>query len=116
MCSGGARLLQIDPNELAFTFRHTSEANALGAELIVFDTAPGGAGYCDQLYDDLPAWFREAENVLRCEQNCGDSCYSCLRSYENQAIHSSLDRTFLLEGLTEFNKHNWNADTRLTAS
>jgi hypothetical protein len=58
--------------------------------------------------DDLHSWFKEAERVLQCELNCGDSCYSCLRSYENQAIHSSLDRTFVLDGLRKFNEQNWN--------
>jgi len=107
LCTGGARLLQIDPNELAFTFRRTPGNLLLGREIIVFDTASGGAGYCDQLYENLKGLFNEAAQVLDCKESCGDSCYSCLRSYENQVAHARLNRSYVLEGLRAFDAENW---------
>lgn len=107
LTTGGSRLLEIDPRELAFTFRRTVGNLLLNREIILFDTASGRAGYCDQLYDRLNLVFERAAEVLDCRENCGDSCYSCLRSYENQAIHSRLNRFYLLEGLKRFNSANW---------
>jgi hypothetical protein len=104
---GGARLLQIDPREIAFTFRHAPNGALLSREVILFDTAPGGAGYCNQLYEDLGEVFRAAIEVLDCKEYCGDSCYACLRSFDNQAIHARLNRTYVLEGLREFVHANW---------
>lgn len=107
LCTGGARLLQIDPHELAFTFRRTTGTILLSREIILFDTASGGAGYCDQLYENLKGLFSRAEEVLECNKECGDSCYSCLRSYENQATHARLNRTYVLDGLRAFSAENW---------
>jgi DEAD/DEAH box helicase/Helicase conserved C-terminal domain/Domain of unknown function (DUF1998) len=104
---GGARLLQIDSREIAFTFRCAPSDALLKREAILFDTAPGGAGYCDQLYEDLRALFQSAADVLDCREECGDSCYACLRSFDNQTIHSRLNRYFVLEGLKKFVRLNW---------
>jgi Domain of unknown function (DUF1998) len=104
---GGARYLQIDPREIAFTFRCAPVDALLGREIILFDTASGGAGYCDQLYEDIKGLFRAAIEVLDCRENCGDSCYACLRSFENQAIHSRLNRYFVLDALKKFVPANW---------
>ena len=104
---GGARYLQIDPREIAFTFRCAPTDALLKREAILFDTAPGGAGYCDQLYEDLRGLFQAAMEVLDCREGCGDSCYSCLRSFDNQAIHSRLNRFFVLDGLKKFVSLNW---------
>ena len=104
---GGARLLQIDPREIAFTFRHAPTDALLKNEVILFDTASGGAGYCNQLYDDMRELFTTAADVLDCKENCGDSCYACLRSFDNQAIHFRLNRFFVLEGLRSFVNANW---------
>jgi ATP-dependent helicase YprA (DUF1998 family) len=104
---GGARYLQIDPREIAFTFRSAPVDALLGREIILFDTASGGAGYCDQLYGDVQGLFRAAIEVLECRERCGDSCYACLRSFENQAIHSRLNRYYVLDGLKKFVGENW---------
>jgi hypothetical protein len=104
---GGARVLQIDPREIAFTFRCATNDALLSREAILFDTAPGGAGYCDQLYEDLRGLLEASVDILDCKEACGDSCYACLRSFENQAIHSRLNRHFVLEGLRKFVAANW---------
>jgi hypothetical protein len=107
LATGGARLLQIDPREIATTFRCAPTDALLRHEAILFDTAPGGAGYCDQLFGDLKGLFEMAIAVLDCGEGCGDSCYSCLRSFDNQAVHSRLNRFFVLDGLKSFAKANW---------
>lgn len=113
LCTGAARLLEIDPAEIAFTFRFARGA-LLNREIILFDTAAGGAGYCDQIYEDLRGLFSSAVEVLECKANCGDSCYSCLRSYDNQAIHARLNRFYVLDGLRLFDSTNWSARSATT--
>jgi|GEM_PF-2420885 len=104
---GGARLLQIDTREIAFTFRCAPADALLRREAILFDTAAGGAGYCDQLFEDMKGLFTSAVNVLDCPDGCGDSCYSCLRSFDNQAVHSRLNRFFVLDAMKKFVELNW---------
>lgn len=107
LSTGGARYLEIDPREIGFTFKYEPKNALLDREIILFDTAAGGAGYCDQLFENLNRVFETAADVLACPENCGDSCYSCLRSYDNQAIHARLNRLYLAEALSRFNRANW---------
>lgn len=107
LATAGARILQIDPREIATTFRFAPTDALLRSEAILFDTAPGGAGYCDQLFDNLKGLFEVAIEVLDCKEGCGDSCYSCLRSFDNQGVHTRLNRFFVLDGLKKFVEANW---------
>ena len=75
--------------------------------LILFDSVPGGVGHVQRL-QSLDALHRTLESALArmasCE--CGDetatgSCYSCLRSYNNQFCHDKLDRGLVIRFLTE---------------
>ena len=103
-----ARLLDIDEvhnAELGLTFR--KDAACLDErEMILYDTAPGGAGYSSEIAAHLPQVFRRAAEILN-ECKCGDSCYSCLRSFRNQWLHSRLDRNLVKDGLAAFNRQNW---------
>ncbi len=61
--------------------------------LVLFDTVPGGAGHARRLGTEVRRLMEAAlVRVSSCE--CGDdtSCYSCLRSYANQAWHEQLSR------------------------
>lgn len=107
LCTAAARLLEIDPRELGFTFRFSPGDTLLSREIILFDTAPGGAGYCYQVFERLQELFETAVRVLECPNDCEDSCYSCLRSFDNQVFHSRLNRHYVLEGLMRFIQENW---------
>ena len=105
-----SRWLDVDDTanaEIGVTFRkETKEACLDARELILYDTAPGGAGYASEVAAHLREVFQIAARVLN-ECNCGDSCYKCLRSYRNQWIHSRLDRHLVAEGLRRFVELNW---------
>jgi len=61
---------------------------------ILYDNTPGGAGYVRMIYDNLYDVFEKAyKRVANCT-GCGPdtSCYSCLRSYQNQNLHDKLER------------------------
>jgi hypothetical protein len=108
LATAASRWLQIDPAELDFTFRYVPGEFALKIEFILFDTAPGGAGYASRCGEPVELQGILGEAVRLLEQcQCADSCYSCLRSYSNQWMHSRLNRKFVLEGLRDFIKKNW---------
>jgi ATP-dependent helicase YprA (DUF1998 family) len=110
LVTAAAQLLDIDQSELGITFHPA--ANVIGSkELILYDTAPGGAGYATRAARFMHQVFEAAEK-LSASCDCGDSCYSCLRSYNNQMFHQRLNRQFISEGLKEFNRKNWGPDTR----
>jgi hypothetical protein len=87
--------LDIDASEFSSGFRILpgTENDALVADLYLFDTLAGGAGYADQagrtIRDILTRTLSELEG---CPAGCDRSCYNCLRHYGNQYWHESLDR------------------------
>ncbi|MCS6906586.1 MAG: DUF1998 domain-containing protein, partial [Anaerolineales bacterium] len=61
---------------------------------LLFDDTPGGSGYVQHIYDHFLSVFQAAyRRVSRCD-GCSPetSCYSCLRSYDNQPFHDKLER------------------------
>lgn len=91
-----AELLEIERGEVEAEFRpamtHAGE-KGLEAEIYMYDSLSGGAGFSRQagrLGKDL---FRKAlEKLENCSDNCDASCYSCLRSFRNRLVHPHLDR------------------------
>lgn len=102
-----SRVLEIDLNELGIGYRMFRDGqDELYADLYIFDKLSGGAGYSYVAGEKIDMIFREIFNVLSlCPGDCDQSCYKCLRYYENQFKHSKLDRflgldllTFLIKG------------------
>lgn len=102
-----SRVLEIDLNELGIGYRMIRDGqDELYADLYIFDKLSGGAGYSSVAGEKIDVIFREMFNVLSvCPGDCDQSCYKCLRYYENQFKHSKLDRflgldllTFLIKG------------------
>jgi len=63
------------------------------AEIYVYDTLPGGAGFVRRVGELGLDIFEAALRILeQCRENCDRSCYRCLRSYKNKFEHDLLDR------------------------
>ncbi|MGB3975494.1 MAG: DEAD/DEAH box helicase [bacterium] len=63
------------------------------AEIYLYDTLPGGAGFAQRVGHHGIAVFEDALHILEeCPENCDRSCYRCLRSYKNKFEHDLLDR------------------------
>jgi ATP-dependent helicase YprA (DUF1998 family) len=116
------RLLELEPGEVQAEFRPAvgdegKEGSA--AELYLYDTLPGGAGFSRRAGDKGLLLFEEALRVLEeCPQGCDRSCYRCLRSYKNKFEHDLLDRyvgASLLRNLLNGDVPNLHP-TRLTSS
>jgi hypothetical protein len=89
-------MLEIEPGELMAEYRPslTPEGRqGLKAEIFLYDTLPGGAGFASQLVEHGAELFQRALQLLKaCPENCDASCYRCLRSFKNKFEHGLLDR------------------------
>jgi hypothetical protein len=96
MAKAACRVLQIESGEILAEYRPAlTDAGAVGqeAEIFVYDTLAGGAGFSPQLAVQGQSLFEEALKILQhCPANCDSSCYRCLRSFRNKIEHRFLDR------------------------
>jgi hypothetical protein len=88
--------LELEAKELQAEYRPALTAagrDGREAEIYLYDTLPGGAGFAKRVGDLGLAVFEDALQVLEhCPDNCDRSCYRCLRSYKNKFEHDLLDR------------------------
>lgn len=94
-----SRRLDLDPGEFSTGFRvypTAPEKAELAGEIYLFDTLAGGAGYANQIGEQLLTVLREDVTELLSNCTCDRSCYSCLRHYANQYYHVQLDRHLAL--------------------
>lgn len=96
LAKASCQLLEIEPGELMAEFRPAltpGGISGLEAEIFLYDTLPGGAGFASQLADQGLALFQRALYLVKtCPENCDASCYRCLRSFKNKFDHGLLDR------------------------
>lgn len=96
LASAACQLLEIEPGEIMAEFRPALTPNGktgLEAEIFLYDTLPGGAGFSSQLADrGLELLELALELMQACPENCDASCYRCLRSFKNKFEHALLDR------------------------
>ncbi|MHB8389430.1 MAG: DEAD/DEAH box helicase [Acidobacteriaceae bacterium] len=96
------RVLDIDIREMNAGYRHIRYGDDQFADIFLYDTLSGGAGYATQAGQVFQEVFAQAESLLgQCD--CNSSCVKCLRHYGNRFHHGSLDR-FLALDLVRFIK------------
>lgn len=88
-----SRLLDIDPDELQAGFRLSpgEDQGAPRAELYLYDSAAGGAGYAAQAGRELDQVLRGALKVLE-ECSCEGGCRECLEHPGNRSRHGKFNR------------------------
>ena len=88
--------LELEASELQAEYSPTlTQAGREGreAEIYLYDTLPGGAGFAQRVGRLGISVFEDALRILEsCPANCDRSCYRCLRSYKNKFEHDLLDR------------------------
>jgi ATP-dependent helicase YprA (DUF1998 family)/Zn finger protein HypA/HybF involved in hydrogenase expression len=96
IAKAGSQMLEIEPGELMAEYRPslTQEGrDGLKAEIFLYDTLPGGAGFSSQLVEHGAELLKRALDIVKaCPENCDASCYRCLRSFKNKFEHKLLDR------------------------
>jgi hypothetical protein len=85
---GAQEVLEVEADEIAY-FSHKDGAG--GWTLAFYETAPGGAGYLEQLAADLSGWSKAAYDRLY-GHDCERACYRCLKSSRNQFDHALLNK------------------------
>ncbi len=125
LAAAACQLLELEPGELMAEFRPAltpDGTTGLEAEVFLYDTLPGGAGFSTQLPESPVELFQRALDLLAdCEEGCDASCYRCLRSFKNKFEHSLLDRhvgaqllRYLIDGqLADFNPSRLASSTAL---
>ena len=96
LTSSACELLALEHTELQAEYRPAlSQLGIRGreAEIYIYDTLPGGAGFARQVEGLGDPLLKHALDKLRnCPEDCDRSCYRCLRSYKNKFEHDLLDR------------------------
>ena len=125
LAAAACQLLELEPGELMAEFRPAltpAGTTGLEAEVFLYDTLPGGAGFSTQLPESSVKLLQAALDVLaNCEESCDASCYRCLRSFKNKFEHSLLDRhvgsqllSYLIDGqLADFSPSRLASSTAL---
>ena len=86
-----ARVLDVDSREVSAGFRFGNDGKLEFADIFIYDTLTGGAGYALEAGKNFEAIFQEVIKILDgC--TCSESCENCLRHYGNRFHHADLDR------------------------
>jgi hypothetical protein len=87
---GAGIVLELEPRELQAFVRRRSEQSSED-QIVVYETAPGGAGYVEDLARSLPEVAEAARRRLY-DHTCYGACYVCLKHYLNQRWHALFDK------------------------
>ena len=91
---GSIHSLDMDDGEINGHYRILHDVDGSGKtnlEFYLFDTAPGGAGYSEQVMHSIEDVIDEAIDLME-DCNCETSCHYCLRNYMNKFEHTKLNR------------------------
>lgn len=96
LAKAACTILEIETGELMAEYRPAltpGGRTGLEAEIFLYDTLPGGAGFAGQLTGRGEEIFQRALVLMKtCPEDCDASCYRCLRSFKNKFEHGLLDR------------------------
>lgn len=90
------RKLDVEFSELATGYRLRSLPSSTAVDIYVYDNLSSGAGYSVAIQNELSDVLEEVYSRLS-DCNCESACYSCLKHYRNQSVHSLLDRHTALQ-------------------
>lgn len=96
MTIAATRILDIEATEIQAEYRPALTKlgpEGLEAEIYLYDTLAGGAGFTRRVRDHGMEIFTATLGRLEtCPAGCDESCYRCLRSFRNRFEHGLLDR------------------------
>ena len=88
--NAACRALDIDERDLGACLYYGRQGHP---NLVLFDTAPGGAGFVREVKENFKDVVENALELLDCRYCAEDSsCISCLRTYFNQRDHNIMSR------------------------
>ena len=102
---GASRILNIENTEIAGCLQYFNDHNRINYAYILYDTTPGGAGHVKRLNSEtmINNLLLKAYSIAKLCSNCDEesSCYSCLRTYQNQKYHDIIKRKYVIDYLEE---------------
>lgn len=98
--------LDIDNKEIAGCLQYYQTPAGPNYGYLLYDTTPGGGGHVKRLDSEekiINVLQRAYHLTMDCP-NCApdSSCYSCLRTYQNQKYHDVIKRNYVYEYLAQF--------------
>jgi ATP-dependent helicase YprA (DUF1998 family)/SOS-response transcriptional repressor LexA len=88
---GAESVLEVEPQEIG-AFIQTVAPDQGHAQIVLYETVPGGAGYLEEIAMKLSDVATAGYKRLF-DHDCRKACYLCLKRYQNQRIHGLLDKT-----------------------
>ncbi|BFU89524.1 MAG: helicase [Nitrospira sp.] len=89
---GLCRQLELESNDIGVSWRWVAKrSDGAGAEVILYDRTPGGAGFVKEGFSSWQAVVKKTYEICA-ECDCEKACYECLKDYGNQGYHGKLDR------------------------
>jgi len=90
LVNGACQALEVNERDIGGCLFYSSETQP---SLVLFDTAPGGAGFVREIKRNVSEVLEKSRQLLSC-QSCNEdtSCIACLRTYFNQRDHNRLRR------------------------
>lgn len=98
--------LDIEFGELQSGYRIRKNYGGSYIDIYMYDNLSSGAGYSVSVSNDIKSIISRVRAILS-NCNCANACYNCLKHYNNQFLHGSLDRFAALDLL------NWAIDSEL---
>ena len=96
LAKAACQLLELEPDEIMAEYRPALSPDGMvgkEAEIFLYDTLPGGAGFSAEIAEAGSKLFEKARSILNtCPEECDSSCYRCLRTFKNKFEHGLLDR------------------------
>lgn len=102
------RLLELQPGEVRATYRLPR-----ALEIVLYDSVPGGAGYCAQIGEpdcSYQALIEATIQQLQCKDECETGCRVCLCDYSNQRYWDIFERKAALAWLQNLADNHHNAE------
>jgi hypothetical protein len=97
--NGACQVLDINERDLEGCLHYKD----LYPSLVLYDTAPGGAGFVEDVKANFKTVVEKAFSILNCKYcNEDSSCIACLRNYYNQRDHNRLRRGYALGYFKQF--------------
>ena len=98
MMLSGSRLLELDERELGMTLMPLTAPNF---GIVIYDTAPGGAGHCLELIKFGKQWINTSRKILYVDDEhnarCQKACLDCILDFSDQYSAFYLDRKSALK-------------------
>ncbi len=89
----GAHLLELDERELGMELMPLRNRH-LG--IVIYDTAPGGAGHCQELINLGEDWINATRGILYVDEKhhsrCKRACLDCILDFSGRYFAHRLDR------------------------